>query len=188
MTEAEIIAMARRDLFGVAPGIWTLAADAEGEFVEARGEMGELLPVARIHPGASAAERAMMVNAPLYVRTLLGLYDRAVKTVRELRGGQMRGNPDAGAGDVKAAHDLKDRHGLRGKDYAAEAAMKCAEPAFRRFLAERHGLEPPLTEDRVAQKVRSLCGVTSRAELNNGAAAAERWKSLRADFDAWRRG
>lgn len=73
------------------------------------------------------------------------------------------------------------------KDYAAEAAMKCAEPAFKRFLMECHGLQSPATDDRTAQKLRSLLGVTSRRELNESTAAAARWRSLRTAFDGWRR-
>ncbi len=73
------------------------------------------------------------------------------------------------------------------KNHAAEAAMKCQEPAFKAFLEARHGLERPLTGERVAQKVRSLLGVTSRAELNRNAAAVDRWKRLRGEFETWRR-
>jgi hypothetical protein len=65
--------------------------------------------------------------------------------------------------------------------------MKCGAPAFRAFLEEAHGLERPLSPERVATKVRSMLGVTSRAELNNGGQAAERWKALRGEFEAWRR-
>lgn len=85
--------------------------------------------------------------------------------------------------DVGAAYgDL-----AAAKDYAAECAMKCAEPAFKAFLHERHGLEKPLTDERVKVKVRSLLGVTSRAELNDGGKAAHAWKALRTEFDDWRR-
>lgn len=77
---------------------------------------------------------------------------------------------------------------LNGKNYAAECAMECAEPAFQRFLEACHGLEPPLTKDRTATRVRSLLAVSSRADLNNDPAAIERWKRLRADFDQWRQG
>lgn len=73
-----------------------------------------------------------------------------------------------------------------GKDYAAEAAMKCDDPAFKRFLMDRHGLQSPATEERTAQKLRSVLRVTSRRELNDGGEAAARWVQLRRDFEAWR--
>jgi hypothetical protein len=199
MTEGQRLSLIRDALAAIAPGQWSLAADAEGEFVEAEGAMGELLPLCRIHPGATVEEKRFIADAVEHVRFLLGLVDRAIRfasrgapaaaqpaapagrgTSRDARSGL----PSAGAGGVVD-------HGLRGKDYAAEAAMKCAEPAFRVFLEERHGLERPLTEERVAQKVRSLCGVVSRRELNEdgeaAAAAIARWRSLVRDFDAWRR-
>lgn len=66
--------------------------------------------------------------------------------------------------------------------------MKCQEPAFMAFLCECHGLvERPLSPQTAAQKLRSLCGVGSRKELNDDAAAAGRWKKLRDEFTAWKR-
>ncbi len=65
--------------------------------------------------------------------------------------------------------------------------MACAQPAFKRFLMERHGLESPATNERVAQKLRSLLGVTSRRELNEGGRAEAGWKSLYGEFENWKR-
>lgn len=176
MTDAEILAAIRADLAAIAPGIWMRAADGDGEFVEARGEFGELVPVCRIDPGATDAEKRVLAETVDRQRFLLGLVDRAADVVRRLRA-EVGGGEGRGA-SVPAA---------RGKDYAAQAAMLCPTPAFLRFLADKHGLEQPLTEERAAQKVRSLCGVTSRAELNDGGACMERWKSLAADFENWKR-
>jgi hypothetical protein len=183
MTDGQQLAAIRADLAAIAPGKWLRAADAEGEFVEAHGDMGEILTICRIHPIASDAERRFLAAAPDMVRFLLALVDRAADTVRRLRAPA----EDRETGDADSSRETKDRHGLRGKDYAAQAAMQCASPAFLRFLADRHGLEPPLTEGRAAQKVRSLCGVTSRREFNDGDAAAARWKSLMAEFENWKR-
>jgi len=38
----------------------------------------------------------------------------------------------------------------------------------------------------VAQRLRSLLGVTSRREINEGGAALERWKQIRAEYREWR--
>lgn len=66
--------------------------------------------------------------------------------------------------------------------------MKAEDFRFRRFLAEQHGLEPPLTKERATQRLRSVLGVQSRAELNvAGSVAAERWNALRRAFDDWLR-
>lgn len=209
LSEGARLAHIRDRVAAIAPGEWTRAYDGDGCFVEARGPMGELLPVARFDAGATDDEIAFVVSAPADMRFLLGLVDRAIARFasrdasppaaavppagrRTSDGLRSQPRPSGGAGETK--------------DYAAECAMKCAEPAFRVFLEERHGLERPLTGERVAQKVRSLLGVTSRRELNvrrdaagaqtencdasgaqTGSCAAQAWAALRAEYDAWRR-
>lgn len=168
--ERAALADARRLLAAVHPGIWKRAHDGEGEFVEAQGPFGELLPVARLHPGATAEEIELVVEAPRLLRVMLGMLDRAIETIRP-----RKDNPPAGEPHTDP------------KNYAAEAAMKCQEPAFMVFLEERHGLERPPTAEKAAQKLRSLLGVSSRKNLNIDAQAAERWKALRGEFEAWKR-
>lgn len=167
----------RADLDAIAPGQWTRVRDGEGYFVEARGPMGELLPVCRFDPGATPEEMGFVVGAPETVRFLLRLLDRAWARLREL-------DPD-----LRQRQQQRGEAGLQGKakDYAAEAAMLCDKPAFLAFLEAAHGLERPLTPERAAQKLRSLCGVTSRRELNDGGHAADAWRQLRDDYQAWKR-
>jgi len=169
-SEAARLARVRDQLAAIAPASWARvhdgsAADA-GCFVEALGPMGELSPVLRFDAGATEDEIAFVVDAPDNVRFLLGLVDRAIARLKPASAEPRPRGP---------------------KDFAAECAMKCGEPAFRAFLEARHRMERPLTDERVAQKVRGLLGVTSRAELNDGGQAAERWKALRGEFEAWRR-
>lgn len=73
------------------------------------------------------------------------------------------------------------------KNYAAEAAIKVTSWRFMQFLEARHGLEPPLTAERATQRLRSVLRILSRKELNDDEAAAERWRGLRAEFEAWLR-
>lgn len=167
----------RAALAAIAPGEWTRVHGEAGAFVEARGEMGELLVLARFD-AATVDEISFICDAPDHVRFLLRLVDAAFLEIRALRGlpaprrqAEQRGEP--------AASDVK--------NFAAECAMKCGEPAFMVFLEERHGLERPLTPERVAQKVRSILGVTSRNELNDGGRASDAWKALRADFAGWKK-
>jgi len=167
----------RASLAAIAPADWT-RVHGETAFVEARGDMGELFVLARFDT-ATVAEIDFICTAPETVAFLLRLLEEAFREIRALRGlpaarnqGDRRGEP--------AATDVK--------NFAAECAMKCKDDAaFRVFLHEQHGLEKPLTDDRVAQKVRTLLGVQSRKELNDGGAAGEAWKSLRASFAAWLR-
>jgi|SRR6478609_1636743 len=84
--------------------------------------------------------------------------------------------------------------------YSQQAGMRCAEPDFARFLAERHGEAYRIwhdshgggfglgEEDAAASTVRFLCGVKSRSEIRDGTDAGEFWKQLDADYWAWGRG
>lgn len=167
----------RSALAAIEPAAWTRVHGADGAYVESRGEMGELFVLARFDE-ATIDEIAFVTDAPDTVRFLLRLLDDAFEKIRQLRGlpeprraDQQRGEP--------MARDVK--------NFAAECAMKCQDAAFKVFLHEVHGLEKPLTDGRVAQKVRSLLGVQSRKELNNGGRASEAWIALRGAFDAWRK-
>ncbi|WOC15458.1 hypothetical protein [Pseudochrobactrum sp. MP213Fo] len=147
---------------------WLLSSNGEVTIVEARTD-GEPNEVARFHRNATPDEIDFFANAPHMVTFLLGLVDRAIAAAR------------------KAAPQAPDQAPGKTLNYAAEAAMKCEEAGFLAFLEQCHGLERPLTQDRAAQRLRSLFGVTSRKELNSNSAAAQRWRSLRGDYDVWRR-
>ncbi len=149
---------------------WLLTADGAVTFVEARTG-AERVVVARFSDKATTDEIDFFVNAPRMVDLLLRLVDRAIAATR--RDG------------AKASQQAQP--GGKPVNYAAQAAMKCGEPAYLVFLEERYGLERPLTDDRAAQKLRSLLRITSRTELNNDSAAAERWRSLCTDYQAWRK-
>ncbi|RVL02457.1 hypothetical protein [Sinorhizobium meliloti] len=138
------------------------AATGEGNFL-----------VATIANDAPIGESELVLSAPGDLIWLLETYDALAGRFRTLHAELRRHAP---------------RQQLREpKDYAAECAMKCAEPAFKVFLEECHGLAKPLTDDRAATKVRSILKIGSRSELNGDPAAAARWQDLRSAFDAWRR-
>lgn len=82
---------------------------------------------------------------------------------------------------------LEEKGGKPAKDYAAECAMKCAEPAFQRFLAERHGLPMPTDKDKAGTRVKFVLRVESRKALNENPAAASLWRDMVKNFEAWRR-
>ncbi|WP_433762034.1 hypothetical protein [Brucella anthropi] len=165
--EAMALHRIRNKLAGLSGQKWYRSADDRGQFVEAKTELGELNEIARFHPGALPEEIDFVVGAPEMVAFLLRLVDRAIAKARSDAPRQQKQN--------------------KPKDFAAEAAMKCDDAAFKVFLEEKHGLERPLTADRTAQKLRTILGITSRSELNKDDAAADRWRSLRASFEAWRR-
>jgi hypothetical protein len=112
---------------------------------------------------ASNADMDLVTEAFSIVDFLIGIVERQGKELRSLRPRQEQ-----------------------PKDYAAECAMKCAEPAFQRYLHEVHDLDHP-DQHRAATKVRFLLGIQSRAELNTDEGAKIRWFSLRSDFERWRK-
>jgi len=169
--DAERLRKVRAAHAAIAPARWTRAHDENGALIEAESASGERFVLARFE-AASDAEVIFMADAPDHVDFLLRLLDKAFAAIRELKAGQ-------------AFDEARDGQGRDPKDFAAECAIKCGERRFQQFLAERHGLEPPLDTERAAQKVRSILGVTSRAELNEDGKAAQAWKALRASFGAW---
>jgi hypothetical protein len=170
--DAKQLSRVRKGLQALGNVQWFLAADDLGNFVEVKTGAGDIVEVARFHKCATAEEIEFFANAPHFVAFLLGLVDRAIASARRGRAQQ----------PAQHKHEQRDP-----RNYAAEAAMKCSEPAFKVYLHEKHGLEKPLTDDRVAVKLRSLLGVSSRKVLNSDPKAAERWRALRADYTAWRR-
>ena len=69
---------------------------------------------------------------------------------------------------------------------SSRVAMTCGERSFWRFLGERTGLQS-VDKDAAADIVRRMCGVGSRSEIKPGTPAAERWESIRADYEHWQR-
>lgn len=123
------------------------------------------VPIAELTIECGYQDRDFLLHAHADILFLLQLLSESFRTIRELRQAQTRPAPP---------------------DFAAECAMKCDDPVFKRFLTEQHGLETT-DRERTAARVRSMLAISSRSELNSNSQAAERWKSLRADFDAWRR-
>lgn len=66
------------------------------------------------------------------------------------------------------------------------ASIKCGEPVFRVFLHEKYGYNPQ-TSDEAAEAVREICKVDSRRQFSQNEEAAQRWRDLEAEFNAWRR-
>lgn len=173
--EAKRLKRIRDDLHAIDPGEWMQTADGDDSvLLEGRGPMGERFTLCRFGAGAGPEERRFIADAPSSIRFLLRLVDRAIADKRK----QM-GEPDTSS--------QPDAPADTAKDYAAEAAMRCTEPAFKTYLEDKHGLERPLTDERCAQKLRSVLAIQSRRELNEAGPAAERWKALKGDFENWKR-
>ncbi|MEY9196603.1 hypothetical protein ABIA16_001719 [Sinorhizobium fredii] len=162
-----------RNRVALAAPEWGVKSDGGKLCLTATSKEGAAL-IATIVDGAPIDDSEMLLNAPDDLIWLLKTYDALAGRFRALR--------------TDRVHQAPPRtEQQKPKDFAAECAMKCAEPGFKKFLEDCHVLDRPLTDDRAANKVRFILNIRSRAELNNDPAAAERWKKLRDDFDAWRR-
>lgn len=170
----------------IAPGRHLLAFDAEGALIVADGTRGEKLEIVRFLPIASDDERDFLAGAAEAVGFLLGLVDRAISFASRVAPPPAAADPPAGRRTGDGGQSAP-RPAADAPNFAAEAAIKCAEPAFKAFLMDKHGLETPATDERTAQRLRTLLGISSRAELNTDADAAARWKQLRGAFENWKR-
>ena len=71
-------------------------------------------------------------------------------------------------------------------NYAAQAAMKCAEPLFAQFLADASGKDTS-DKEAAAEALRQLAGVGSRREFN-APDGAKSWLKVLKWFGQWRTG
>lgn len=82
---------------------------------------------------------------------------------------------------------------------AQQAALRCQEPDFWRFLQERQGPDGVLhlrgdVKNECAAHVRFLCGVDSRSDIGKGPNdrsandSGFKWRALDAEYYAWQRG
>jgi len=142
--------------------------------VVARDELtGQFTPIATIARGCPSDDEEILCNALDWLRALLLLNDEAFKIIRE-RNRQIA--------ELQAKLDNR----ARAADFAAECAMKCDDPLFRRYMAEVHQADTSDTT-RMISRLRSVLMIKSRGELNADPQAAERWKDLRGRFEAWKR-
>lgn len=164
------LAAIRRRVAALDGARWMLSTDGDATILDAHGRDGSIVVIARFERLAGPEEMELAAAAPEDLRFLLGLVDRAIEAARR---GHERREPRAGEG--------------RPPDHTAEAAMLCADPAFKRWLMDCHGLDSPATDERAAARLRSLLGVTSRKEINQTDDARARWIALRDEFRAWKR-
>jgi hypothetical protein len=81
-------------------------------------------------------------------------------------------------------HNKPEKERRRWNDLppAQQAAIRCGEPAFKKFLADEKGY---IGETDIVESVRYHCHVLSRADIKPGTDAAACWRELDAEFQAW---
>lgn len=89
----------------------------------------------------------------------------------------------------------KERRPFSELPYSQQAAMRCGEGDFSRFLAERYPRDWAVAsatsepeEPCAPIVVRDLCNVESRSSIIKGTPAGDKWEALEAEYYAWQRG
>jgi hypothetical protein len=105
-------------------------------------------------------------------------------SAERIPGGEER--PEAATGTLETSR------ALRGGPRARRAAILCADPDFRDYLEQKHGL-PARTKAETVQAVRALCGppgkpLESRVMIDHDDDAKQRFDTMRTDFAGWRQG
>lgn len=71
--------------------------------------------------------------------------------------------------------------------HANQAAILCNTGLFQEFAAKRCGYpDKAMTPSAAAEYVRTVCGVTSRKQLDSNSKAAGQFQALRTEYDEWR--
>lgn len=125
----------------------------------------------KVHPSEIPAA---LLTAPMGTRF--------VSVLVEVSDDETPVSPEAQEQRTKPA---KDRTPWSSMLPAQQAAIRCNDIAFRRFLSERFQPGHPVNEEQAAGIVREQCGVSSRTTLNTSPMAAGYWREIDADFQFW---
>lgn len=87
-------------------------------------------------------------------------------------------------GDDEKPKPKKEKTDWRAMTPASQAAIRCADQNFRKFLAVAHAFEGKTKED-AATTVRSLCGVNSRMDLATNHKARALWFNIDSQYREW---
>lgn len=107
------------------------------------------------------------------------------------QGGRHALTPDASHNlpkDASPDEPAPEKHRMDWRDVqpAAQAALRCDQPAFQAFLREEHGYASVTDTDSAATAVRHICVVKSRSEFSTDHRKRVLWKQLDDQFSAWK--
>lgn len=152
---------------------WAIDIDGGETNVIAQRSSGEQDVICTIYKTASPDEIELISGALENVLMLLDIRRRAIIALKQ-------GQPAQGAQPATRMLD---------GDFAANAAMLCAEPLFHRFLERRDRDGSAIHSKEQADAVlKRLLGITSKTHLNTQERAQTAFIDLRADFQTWKRG
>ncbi|WP_176083153.1 hypothetical protein [Martelella sp. HB161492] len=173
-TPSQRIAQFRAQLNAIS-GETEVFTDADGMRLQTR-IMDELEDILIVPASSPIDDQQFYLSAPKIVRYLLDLVDKMADRIKALKA------------EIRALRQQQeDAGGKPAKDYAAECAMKCAEPPFQRYLIERRGMPYPTDKNKAMTRVKFILAIASLKLLNTDPDAAARWRELVKDFQRWMR-
>lgn len=151
---------------------WSTDTDGEQIHILTKRSTGERTVICTIYPDALPDEVALISGALENTVLFLTLRQRAIHA---LRSGQQQ--PNHG--------QRQDR--LRDGDFAANAAILCADPDFHRFL-EMKDTEGAIYDEKQADAaLKRVLRINSKTQLNREARAQTAFVDFRSDFEAYKR-
>lgn len=152
---------------------WEFDSDGRQTHIISRRSTGERVILGTIHEDALPNEAELITGALENTILFLTLRKRAIAAFKS---GQ------------SLPPDTQHRSQLREGDFAANAAILCAEPLFHRFLERRDQTRAIHNKDHADTVLKKLIGITSKTQLNREERAQAAFIDLRSDFEAWKRG
>jgi hypothetical protein len=149
---------------------WSIDADGGRTRIVVRRATGEQAVLCTMHADALPEDIELISGALENVVLFLELRRRAVVALRQSQ--PQREVP---------------RQLLDG-DFAANAAMLCAEKPFHRFLERRDSSRAIHNKDHADTVLKKLLGISSKTQINTEARAQMAFLDLRADFEVWKQG
>ncbi len=150
---------------------WEIDTDGDQTHIIAQRSTGDHAVLCTIYADALPDEIELISGALSDAILFLELRRRAIAA---LRTGQ----------SVQAARQPQNT--LRDGDFAANAAILCAETLFHRYLERRDPTRAIYNKDHADTTLKKLIGITSKKQLNTEARAQTAFRDLRADYQAWK--
>ena len=149
---------------------WEIDADGKQRHVVATRSTGDRVILCTIYEDALPDEVDLISGALSDAILFLSLRRRAIAALKNGQSVQM---------------DPRQHYQLRDGDFAANAAMLCAEPLFHRFLERRDQTRAVHNKDHADTVLKKLLGITSKTQLNREERAQTAFIDLRTDFEIW---
>lgn len=153
---------------------WEIDTDGKQAHIIATRSTGDKAVLCTIYEDALPDEIELISGALADAVLFLELRRRAIIALKNGR-------------DVKPTQPYRTR--LREGDFAANAAILCAEPLFHRFLERKqHAADARAihNKDHADTVMKNLLGISSKKQLNREERAQMAFIDLRAEFEVWK--